>query len=74
MINFVERIHILVFSHFLVCKSSLVHTNTHTVIFLVTDTPDAPTDLEMESFDKRTCNLKWKKPAHDGGNPIKGEC
>ncbi|XP_052800015.1 twitchin-like isoform X4 [Mya arenaria] len=36
------------------------------------DTPDAPSDLEIESYDKRTCNLKWKKPLSDGGNPIKG--
>ena len=39
----------------------------------IVDTPDAPSNLEIESFDKRSCNLKWKAPSHDGGNPIKGK-
>ena len=40
-------------------------------IFL-SDNPDAPTDLAIDTYDKRTCNLTWKKPASDGGNAIKG--
>jgi len=41
-------------------------------ISMIADTPDAPKDLEIETYDKMTCNLKWKKPDHDGGNPIQG--
>ena len=52
-------IHELEFSHIL-------------YVFLFPDTPDAPSNLEIESYDKRSCNLKWKAPTHDGGNPIKG--
>ena len=56
-----------------------ISSNTHLIcsseiglICLIPDTPDAPSNLEIESFDKRSCNLKWKPPTHDGGNPIKG--
>lgn len=53
---------------------SVEHIKWFKHFFFISDTPDAPTDLAIDSYDKRTCNLSWKKPAHDGGNPVKGLC
>ncbi|XP_071120619.1 twitchin-like isoform X18 [Mytilus edulis] len=36
------------------------------------DTPDAPKDLEIDRFDKNSCDLVWKKPDFDGGADISG--
>ncbi|XP_076471204.1 twitchin-like [Babylonia areolata] len=36
------------------------------------DTPDAPRDLEMPKYDRRSATLTWKPPLNDGGNKIKG--
>lgn len=43
------------------------------IIFLLTDAPDAPSDLTIEKYDKSSVDLTWKKPDFDGGNPIKGK-
>lgn len=39
---------------------------------LYTDTPDAPKNLEIPKYDKRSCELTWDKPDFDGGNPVTG--
>ncbi|XP_061166987.1 twitchin-like isoform X9 [Saccostrea echinata] len=36
------------------------------------DTPDAPKNLQIPNYDKRSCDLTWDKPDSDGGNPISG--
>ncbi|XP_064634017.1 twitchin-like isoform X9 [Lineus longissimus] len=36
------------------------------------DSPDAPKDLKIDSFDRYSCQLAWKAPNSDGGNPISG--
>lgn len=39
---------------------------------LYTDTPDAPKNLDIPKYDKRSCELTWDKPDFDGGNPVTG--
>jgi hypothetical protein len=41
-------------------------------MYLILDTPDAPKNLQIPKYDKRSCELTWEKPDHDGGNPITG--
>ncbi|XP_069132541.1 twitchin-like isoform X9 [Argopecten irradians] len=36
------------------------------------DTPDAPKDVQIPKYDRRSADLTWKAPENDGGNPIKG--
>ncbi|XP_052706840.1 twitchin-like isoform X1 [Crassostrea angulata] len=36
------------------------------------DSPDAPKNLQIPKYDKRSCDLTWDKPDFDGGNPISG--
>ncbi|XP_021346443.1 twitchin-like isoform X8 [Mizuhopecten yessoensis] len=36
------------------------------------DTPDAPRDVQIPKYDRRSADLTWKAPDNDGGNPIKG--
>lgn len=40
---------------------------------MFSDTPDAPRDVDIPKYDKRSCDLIWKAPMNDGGNPIKGK-
>ncbi len=36
------------------------------------DTPSAPQNFEIVSYDKRSVSFEWKEPKSDGGNHIKG--
>ncbi|KER21602.1 hypothetical protein T265_15051, partial [Opisthorchis viverrini] len=38
----------------------------------LSDVPDSPENLNIDSYDKHSVNLSWNPPKHDGGNPIKG--
>lgn len=41
-------------------------------VVIYTDSPDAPKNLQIPKYDKRSCDLTWDKPDFDGGNPISG--
>lgn len=42
-------------------------------VILYTVSPDAPKNLHIPKYDKRSCDLTWDKPDFDGGNPISGK-
>lgn len=42
-------------------------------VILYTVSPDAPKNLQIPKYDKRSCDLTWDKPDFNGGNPISGK-
>lgn len=39
---------------------------------MIADEPDAPGKPEFKDWSKNHAELKWEKPASDGGSPITG--
>lgn len=53
-------------------KDSVTYSSLTLIIYPISDTPDAPKNLQIPKYDKRSCELTWEKPDFDGGNLITG--